>query len=279
MTGFKRIVGWTLILLMVSTLSYGAGKYSEVKALILNDVNIVVDGQAQILKNTDGSMIYPISYNGRIYLPIRSAAELLKYEVQWNDSSRTVDLTQKTSIDNASDEGMGYASLAAASYMAGTALRDRDYKALSELAHPTKGIRFSFNGEVVERTDVVLKSVDLASQSLKTKIYDWGVLDGSPETYKVTIDTFLGTSARDFENAKRTGWNERVTTKGINTLPATGLKVIEGGETLYKGAEFVEYYYEGDPKVEFDWRSDVLVFELYNGQYYLVGDLQNYWLI
>lgn len=278
MSSLKRMISWVLVILMVSTFSYGAGKYSEVKALILDDVTIVVEGQTQILRNTDGSKISPISYNGRIYLPVRSTADLLNYNVQWVDSTRTVDLSSKTNTAT-EDEGMGYASLAAVSYTAGMALKDRDYAALSKLAHPTKGIRFSFNGEVVQRTDVVLTSADLASQNLKTKIFDWGVLDGSSETYKVTIDTFLGTSARDFENAKRTGWNQRVTTRGINTLPATGLTVLEGGEVVYNGAEFVEYYYEGDPQVEFDWRSDVLVFDLYNGQYYLVGVIQNYWLI
>lgn len=278
MRKFKQIVSWIVILLVVSTFSYGAGKYSEVKALILDDVKIQVEGQLQTLTNTDGSPMYPLSYNGRLYLPIRSAAGLLDYDVQWTDSTRTAQLFKKMS-EEAEGDGMGYASLAAVSYSAGAALRDRDYAAMAELAHPTKGIRFSFNGEVVPHSDVVLTVNDLKNQELKTRIIDWGVLDGSPETYKVNIDTFLGKSSRDFENAKRTGWNQRVTTKGINTQPASGLKTIEGGESLYNGAEFVEYYYEGDPEVEFDWESDILVFEKYNGQYYSIGVVQNYWLI
>lgn len=265
------------IVMIASSVSYGAGRYQEVSALLMNDVRVQLDGQTVALKDTEGSTLMPLNFNGRTYLPVRSVADLVDYTIAWDPATKTIALTAKGS--GAAEEESGYASLAAVAYTAGKALNSKDYTTLSELAHPEKGIRFSINGHIVKETDVVLSQGDLKSKTLGAKKLTWGVEDGSAEPMVMTVNTFMDRFKRDFENPVRSGWNERVTGYGIKEQPLKGVKTLEGGEGLYGGSEFVEYYFEGTSGQEFDWNSFILIFEKHQGKYYLVGVLHNYWLI
>lgn len=177
------------------------------------------------------------------------------------------------------EEESGYASIAATAYTTGIALSGKDYKALAQLAHPVKGIRFSINGKVEPEIDVVMKADDLLKSGIGSKEYNWGVEDGSPEPMLKSVDAFMDRFQLDFENPVRIGWNERVTGYGIQEQPEGGIRLIEGGESTYTECEFVEYYFEGTSGQEFDWNSHIMIFEKYQGKYYLAGILHNYWLI
>lgn len=271
---------WVVVLLVISSVSYGAGRYQEVKALLVDDVRIQVNGQAVSLKDTGGAPLMPINYNGRTYLPIRSVADLVNYDVEWNPASKTIALSVKSgTAGTAEEEESGYASMAAVAYTTGKALNSKDYAALADLVHPEKGVRFSINGSIVLETDVVLSQTDFKSKAIGGKSVTWGVEDGSAAPMVMTVSTFMDRFNKDFENPVRSGYNERVTGFGIKEPPQKGVKILEGGESIYAGSEFVEYYFEGSSGQEFDWNSFVLIFEMYQGKYYLVGVLHNYWLI
>ena len=195
---------------------------------------------------------------------------------QEESADEAVTIVENEIID---EEESGYASLAAAAYMTGMALKNKDYGSLAQLAHPVSGVRFSINGKVEPETDVVLSIGDFQKEAIGSNQYNWGVEDGSPEPMMKSVDVFMDRFNQDFENPERNGWNERVTGYGIKDQPESGIQLIEGGESIYAGCEFVEYYFEGPSGQEFDWNSYILIFEKYQEKYYLAGILHNYWLI
>ena len=272
----RKISIWIVILIIVSFSSYGAGRYQEVLVTLVDDINIIANGEQVQLRDTDGSVLVPINYKGRTYLPVREVADLLNYEIGWDHITKTISIMDKNAAE---EEESGYASIAATAYSAGKVLRDKDYKTLAELAHPVKGIRFSINGKVEGDIDIVIKKMEFESNGIGEKKYTWGVEDGSPVPMIKTVDIFMDRFNKDFENPVRTGWGERVTGYGIQDQPQNSTRIIEGGESLYTGCEFVEYYFEGTSGQEFDWDSYIMVFEKYLEKYYLVGIVHNYWLI
>jgi hypothetical protein len=273
----KKAAFWAAILIMASSVSYGTGRYQEALVVLVDDVKIIADGQQVVLKNTDGSGILPINYNGRIYLPVRSVADITGAEINWVSTERAIYLD--TTIGDAGEEEAGYASLTAVAYMTGKALQEKDYSSLSQLTHPSKGVRFSINGKVEPEIDVVLSKADFQNAGLGIKDYQWGVEDGSAAPLVMTVNTFFDRFHHDFENPMRTGWNERITKYGVQETPEKGISLIEGGETVYADGEFAEYYFAGSSGEEFDWNSYIFIYEKYGGSYYLTGVLHNYWLI
>ncbi|QOX65698.1 hypothetical protein FRZ06_21270 [Anoxybacterium hadale] len=160
----KKILMWITVLMLTSTASFGVSRYREVQVLLVDDLRITVNGEEKQIRNMDGSTLSPISYQGRTYLPIRAVADLVNYEIRWDDASRTFSITSAS--NGAEEEGWsGYASIAAAAYTAGKALRGKDYEALARLAHPEKGVRFSINGKVESEVDIVIKKDEFASKA------------------------------------------------------------------------------------------------------------------
>jgi hypothetical protein len=95
--------------LLLLFLSFGTGVFAdslvqEIKAYLVKDVTVKVDGEVQVFKDADGKVVYPISYNGTTYLPLRSIGGLMDKEVKWDNSTRTVLLGKDVST-----EGLSYA--------------------------------------------------------------------------------------------------------------------------------------------------------------------------
>ncbi|MCX7746615.1 MAG: extracellular solute-binding protein [Clostridia bacterium] len=89
---FKILLG-SLIILFVVPHSVGAAVIGEwVKALVAKDYTILWDGEEYIPENPDGSRVYPIVYNGRTYLPLRNIAEKTGLDVNWDSSTKTIEI-------------------------------------------------------------------------------------------------------------------------------------------------------------------------------------------
>lgn len=61
-------------------------------AQIRQDFIIVVDGTVRSFTDATGAKVYPLLYDGSIYLPVRAIAELMGCTVSWNGESATVTL-------------------------------------------------------------------------------------------------------------------------------------------------------------------------------------------
>lgn len=87
----------TLALLLALTLCLGAGlgafaasNSETISALLNRDIKITYNGTAQSFKDANGTVVYPISYNGTTYLPVRAVAGLVNLPVDFDATNNTV---------------------------------------------------------------------------------------------------------------------------------------------------------------------------------------------
>ena len=58
-----------------------------------------MEGEAQTFLDAKGNRVYPITYQGSTYLPVRAVAGLAGFEVNWDQATRTVDLGESKGVD------------------------------------------------------------------------------------------------------------------------------------------------------------------------------------
>lgn len=88
------------VLAMVLTLGLvvGVGAVNDKKQIVAYEdytIAIKLDGEVQLPVNANGSRVYPITYNGTTYLPIRAVAGMAGLEVDWDQANQTVLLASK----------------------------------------------------------------------------------------------------------------------------------------------------------------------------------------
>lgn len=151
------------------------------------------------------------------------------------------------------------------------ALKNRDYRTFATFIHPQKGIRFSMYAFVDIKGDKHFSKADFEKYEPTKTIFTWGAQDGSGDEYKATINDYLGkwVFSKDF-------------TKGQYSLN----NFIGGGNSLnnlketYPQADFTENYIKGTEKYgEMDWKTIRLVFEDFQGRYYLIAVVNDQWTI
>lgn len=92
-----RIKKSALAALLASALAAGmamgataAGTLQEIKAYLNSGITIQYNGEEQVLKDAQGVRLYPITYNGSTYVPIRAVSDILDVKVEWDQASQTV---------------------------------------------------------------------------------------------------------------------------------------------------------------------------------------------
>ncbi len=149
-------------------------------------------------------------------------------------------------------------------------IKDENMTQLATHVHPVQGVRFS-PYYYIENTHKVVSAAALPGLLADNTVYFWGIQDGSgfniDETPQDYYDRYV--NSRDFTAPDQIVYNT-VVSRGnmINNIP-----------NFYPNAIFVELYVDGiDPQYAgMDWRSLYLVFELHNGDYYLVGIANGEW--
>lgn len=87
---FVSAIAMTLALLCAFTLgANAAGTMQEIKAYLNSGITIKLDGQEQVLKDANGTRIFPITYNGSNYLPIGAVCDMLGISAQWDAATQT----------------------------------------------------------------------------------------------------------------------------------------------------------------------------------------------
>ena len=90
----------TLVLLCGIAIGAGAsGTLQEIKAYLDPTITIKMEGEAQTFLDAKGNRVYPITYQGSTYLPVRAVAGLAGFEVNWDQATRTVDLGEAKGVD------------------------------------------------------------------------------------------------------------------------------------------------------------------------------------
>jgi len=154
-----------------------------------------------------------------------------------------------------------------------TAIKEKDYKKLTEYIHPEDGIRFSPYGFIDTANDVTATPSTFRLNAYINKKRIWGYFDGSGDTIKMTSKEYFKRFVydADFLNAEKTSLNQ----------------CLGGGNSqnnilvIYDGLPFTESYFSGfDEKFGgMDWRALRLVFKEYEGKYYLVAIVHDEWTI
>ena len=91
----KKFTATAMALAITLSLGVGAlaaGGSQTISALLNRDITITYNGQAQSFKDVNGNAVYPITYNGTTYLPVRGVSDLVGLPVQWDGATNTVRL-------------------------------------------------------------------------------------------------------------------------------------------------------------------------------------------
>lgn len=65
----------------------------DVAAQLRDDITVEVDGTARTFTDVNGKTVYPLSYQGSTYLPVRAIGELMGKSVDWDGATGTVTLS------------------------------------------------------------------------------------------------------------------------------------------------------------------------------------------
>lgn len=152
-------------------------------------------------------------------------------------------------------------------------LRDGDYCGLSRMVHPEKGVTLTPYSTVSTGCDRVLLPEQVALLGEDEKVYTWGLEDGIGEPIQLTGVEYF---ARYVYNADYASAPEQ----GVDEVLMQG-NALENVASAYPEGHFVEYHFPGlDEGMEgYDWCSLKLVFEPYQGDWYLVGLIHSEWTI
>ena len=103
----KTFITLAIVLALACGMVIGANAadaLKEISAYLNYGITIKYNSEVQTLTDTDGNRVYPITYNGTTYLPIRAVSNILGIGVEWNGATQTVLLGEKADgtdlIDN-----------------------------------------------------------------------------------------------------------------------------------------------------------------------------------
>ena len=94
----KKLSLTLAVILMFTSLSVFA-EGSEYKEVLLNkQISFTFNGEVFVPTETDGSVVYPITYNDRTYIPARFIAEKAGLDVYWDMTDQVVGFTKSFSV-------------------------------------------------------------------------------------------------------------------------------------------------------------------------------------
>lgn len=187
--------------------------------------------------------------------------------------SNTAPTEQNKSSDTSNDSMTTNQSLTEQALGIQSALANKDYASIISDIHPTRGVRFSMYAYVRPQSDKVFSRAQFTQYLQQSNIrFTWGEKDGTGELLVTPLPKYLETwvNAKQFDNQP---------TISVNDSKAIG-NSINNLNQVYQDADFVEFYYDGSDLYDgMDWRVLRLVFEVYQGQRYLVAIISDQWTI
>ena len=149
-----------------------------------------------------------------------------------------------------------------------TSIKERDYKTIANLIHPEDGIRFSPYG-YFDSLDVKLDSAAFLESARSQQELTWGVYAGSGEPIQFTVNKYFEEFLWDANFLQPEKFS-------VDTLYS---RSNHSFKNTYPDAHFTESYFSGfDKKYEgMDWRSLMLVYKKFQGDYYVCAIIHDEW--
>ena len=91
-----RTSALALALAGVMVVGAAAATVQKITADLRPDITVKVDGDKQTLVDKNGNIVYPVTYTGTTYLPVRALGNVIGMEVGWDSKTQTVSLTTPT---------------------------------------------------------------------------------------------------------------------------------------------------------------------------------------
>jgi hypothetical protein len=151
------------------------------------------------------------------------------------------------------------------------ALKDKNFKKFAEFIHPEKGVRFSMYAFVNPKEDKKFSKADFIRYQPTKTIFTWGTMDGSGDLYRATIHDYLAdwVYSKDFATAQ----------VSLNEFQGKG-NSLNNVKEIYPNADFTENFMKGsEANSGMDWKCLRLIFEEFQGTYYLIGVVNDQWTI
>lgn len=144
-------------------------------------------------------------------------------------------------------------------------IKDKNFKSLAEMIHPTKHLRVSHTSEIQINSETLINKEQLESlPSDKTK-YTWGITDGQGQLVNLTFEEFYEKYIYDVDYAKEA---EVIYNKYTQRPNQNNNNVYQ----IFNSGIVVEYFYKGSEENDYtDWKSLYLCFESYENIWYLSG--------
>lgn len=114
----KKLKVSALAVTLAAALALGAAAASTqtISAALRPDVTVVVNGVEQkTMTDVTGKQVYPLSYDGTVYLPIRALGDVLSHDAAWNSNTQTITLTAKDRLPSFTDTAGAEKAMAALS--------------------------------------------------------------------------------------------------------------------------------------------------------------------
>lgn len=151
------------------------------------------------------------------------------------------------------------------------ALKDKNFKKFAEFIHPEKGVRFSMYAFVNPKEDKKFSKADFIRYQPTKTLFTWGTMDGSGDLYRATIRDYLAdwVYSKDFATAQ----------VSLNEFQGKG-NSLNNLKAIYTKADFTENFIKGsEANSGMDWKCLRLIFEEFQGAYYLIGVVNDQWTI
>ena len=233
--------------------------YSTTVSVTLDDtLQMRLNGEAFYPTEADGTPLEPLLHNDRTYLPVRAILERVGVFVDFESDTNTVIMRDDNALLNRAN-------------MALYSLKYQDAGQLAQFVHPKKGLTFAPYA-TFEQSNQLFSAQEVKTLFTDRAVRVWGVTDGEGADINTTFADYYERYVfdRDFTNADAVG---------KNTIILSGNSLVNIDEA-YPDAGFVEYAFHGSEEFgEMDWAALRLVFEQYNGEWYLVAIAHDQWTI
>lgn len=96
----KKFINAGLLTAVVSLLIAGsafAKTTTSIQATIESHIKVIKDGQELTLRNEQGKKVEPVMIEGSVYVPLRAISETVGWEVDWDNSVKSITLTEPDS--------------------------------------------------------------------------------------------------------------------------------------------------------------------------------------
>lgn len=161
----------------------------------------------------------------------------------------------------------GSLSLTTAALETAKVIRDGDYSALSQYVHPEKGVTFSPSATVDASSNQIFTASQIADAGTSKSTYVWGTTSDAASPISLTISDYFTAYVWDQDYLA----DLRLS---VNSVQVSG-NALENAADAYPDGQFVEFYRPGSGQS--GWTALKLVFEWYNGDWYLVGVVHSSW--